>query len=52
MVSGCTVNDSIVLALTGALTWGMWRLMETWGDMGAAWVWAWGWWIAREMRRI
>jgi hypothetical protein len=46
------VSDTLVLALTAALTWGMWRALGEWGDMGAAWVWAWGMWIAREMRAM
>jgi hypothetical protein len=52
VVSSCTVNDTIVLALTAGMTWGLWRLMETWGAMGACWLWAWGMWIAREMRAL
>jgi hypothetical protein len=44
--------DMLLLALTAGLTWGLWRLMETWGAMGACWLWGWGWWLAREMRAM
>lgn len=44
--------DLGILALTIALTWGMWRVLETWGAMAAYWAWAWGMWFAREMRAI
>ena len=37
--------DVLLLVLTALLTWGMWRMMETWGAMGACWLWAWGMWI-------
>jgi hypothetical protein len=43
------MKDVAMLALTAALTWGMWWALEAWGDMAACWLWAWAWWIAREM---
>ena len=53
--SGCVwedsdVTDLLLLALTGALTWGLWRALGEWGAMGMAWLWAGGMWIATLMR--
>lgn len=44
--------DLLLLSLTAALTWGIWQLIETWGAMGACWLWGWGMWFARELRAI
>jgi len=44
------MTDLLLLALTAGMTWGMWRLMETWGDMAACWLWGWGMYVARMMR--
>jgi hypothetical protein len=43
------MTDLLLLALYAALTWGLWRGLEAWGDMAACWAVAWAWWIAREM---
>jgi hypothetical protein len=44
------MRDALLLALYVALTWCLWRGLEAWGDIGMAWIWAWGWWMARELR--
>jgi 4-amino-4-deoxy-L-arabinose transferase-like glycosyltransferase len=41
--------DMLLLALTAALSWGLWRLMETGGAMGACWLWGWGIWLCKEL---
>ena len=46
------MTDLLLLALTAALTWGLWRALGEWGEMGACWLWAWGWWVARMMRGV
>jgi hypothetical protein len=43
------VTDLLLLALTAALTWFLWRLMVTWGPLGACWLWGWGWWVCKEL---
>ena len=42
--------DLLLLALTAGMSWGMWRIMETWGALAACWLWAW--WMARELRAM
>jgi hypothetical protein len=49
VVSGCAVSDTIVLALTAALAWGLWQLMATWGAMAACWLWGWAMWVCKEL---
>jgi hypothetical protein len=44
--------DMLLLSLTAALSWGLWRGMEAWGDMGMAWAVAWAWWMARTLREM
>lgn len=46
------MRDLLVLLLIAALTWGMWRALETWADGAMAWMWVWGMWIARELRAM
>jgi len=46
------MTDLLLLALTAALTWGLWRALGEWGEMGACWLWGWGWWVARMMRGV
>ena len=46
------MTDALLLALTAALTWGLWRALETWGARVEAGAWAWMWWVAREMRAM
>jgi len=46
------MSDALVLALTAALTWALWRGLGEWGDMATAWAWAWAWWAARMMRDV
>ena len=46
------MTDLLLLALTAALTWGMWRALGAWGVAVDQWAWAWGMWIAREMRAM
>jgi hypothetical protein len=45
-------SDVLLLVLTAALTWEMWRAMGTWGDVVACRLWGWAWWFAREMRAM
>jgi len=40
------MTDALLLSLAALLTWGLWRLIETWGALGACWLWAWGMWVA------
>jgi hypothetical protein len=44
------MRDVLLLSLTAALTWGMWRALGEWGAMGMAWLWAGGMWVCRMMR--
>jgi hypothetical protein len=43
--------DALLLSLTAALTWGMWRALETWGVIVDQWAWAWGMWVVAWARR-
>ena len=46
------MTDLLLLALTAALTWGLWRARGEWGVVVErwAWAWAWAWHVARLMR--
>ena len=46
------MTDLLLLALTAGMSWGMWRGLGEWGAGVEAWLWAWGIWIAREMRAM
>ena len=49
VVPGDTMSDAIVLALTAAMTWGLWQALVMWGVVVDQWLWAWGMWVCREL---
>jgi len=44
------VTDLLLLALTAALSWGMWRAIERYEAGVGRWLWVWAMWVARMMR--